>query len=164
MEKKVIVETLIKNGAKQLKNLVVKNVTVTPQENYVRVALSVDKPIRGFVSQEDGSYAEGETKVIFVSLFSIAALLRDDEEASFAVNHLLTNPEAAQVLLAGAKIAVLQEDVKEGTEYKNPWSEAKDATVTTMSHDTIINHVIDIELTKRAYTLLDRLAMSMLGV
>lgn len=164
MEKKNVIESLIKAGAKAIKGLTVKGVNVVPQENYIRVSISVDKPIRGFVAQEDGSYTEGETKIIFVSLFSIVAQLRDDERASFAVNHILKQPEAVQVILAGAKLNILQEDVKEGTEYKNPWSENADAVATTMTHDTIINHIVDINLNERAYLLLDRLAMAMLGV
>ena len=163
MEKKQIVESLVKAGAKTIKGLTVKGLNVVPQENYIRVSLSVDKPIRGFVAQEDGTYTEGETKVIFVSLFSIVAQFRDDERASFAVNHILKQPEAVQVILAGAKLNVLQEDVKQGTEYKNPWSDKADAVATTMEHDTIINHIVDINLTERAYLLLDRLAMAMLG-
>lgn len=164
MEKKKVIEQLLKNGAKQVKDLTVRGVNIVPQENYIRVSISVNKPIRGFISQEDGSYAEGETKIIFVSLFSIVAQFRDDERASFAVNHILKQPEAVQVILAGAKLNVLQEDVKEGTAYKNPWSENANAVATTMEHDTIINHIVDINLNERAYLLLDRLAMAMLGV
>lgn len=164
MEKKNVIESLIKAGAKSVKNLKVKNVNVVPQENYVRVSLSVDKAIRGFVAQEDGTYKEGESKVIFVSLFSIVAQLRDDENASFAVNHILSHPEAITVLFSGATLNILQEDVAAGQEYTNHWSERKDAPTTTFEHDTIINHIIDVKMSERAYKLLEKLADSMLGI
>ena len=158
MEKKNVIESLIKAGAKSVKNLKVKNVNVVPQENYVRVSLSVDKPIRGFVAQEDGTYKEGESKVIFVSLFSIVAQLRDDENASFAVNHILSHPEAV------TQLNILQEDVAAGQEYKNPWSEKEDAVTTTFDHDTIINHIVDVKMNERAYKMLEKLADAMLGI
>lgn len=164
MEKKNVIESLIKAGAKSVKNLKVKNVNVVPQENYVRVSLSVDKPIRGFVAQEDGTYKEGESKVIFVSLFSIVAQLRDDENASFAVNHILSHPEAVTVLLSGAQLNILQEDVAAGQEYKNPWSEKENAVTTTFDHDTIINHIVDVKMNERAYKMLEKLAEVMLGI
>ena len=164
MEKKSVIESLIKAGAKALKNLKVKGINVVPQENYVRVSLSVDKPVRGFVAQDDGTYAEGESKVIFDSLFSIVAQLRDDENAAFAVNHILKNPESVTVLLSGATLTILQEDVASGQEYRNPWSDNADAAVTTFDHDTIINHIIDMKMTDRAYQMLDRLAMGILGL
>ena len=37
MEKKSVIESLIKAGAKAVKNLKVKGINVVPQENYVRV-------------------------------------------------------------------------------------------------------------------------------
>lgn len=163
MEKKSVIESLIKAGAKAVKNLKVKGINVVPQENYVRVSFSVDKPVRGFVAQDDGTYAEGESKVIFVSLFSIVAQFRDDENAAFAVNHILKNPESVAVL-SGATLTILQEDVASGQEYRNPWSDNADAAVTTFDHDTIINHIIDVKMTDRAYQMLDRLAMGMLGL
>lgn len=163
MEKKNVIERLIKAGAKSVKNLKVKNVNVVPQENYVRVSLSVDKAIRGFVAQEDGTYKEGESKVIFVSLFSIIAHLRDDENASFAVNHILSHPESVVILLSGAILDILQEDVSSGQEYHNPWSNNTD-TVTTFEYDTIINHIVNVKMNERAYKMLDKLAYSMLGI
>lgn len=163
MEKKAVIEKLLKAGAKPVKNLVVKGVNVVPQENYIRVSLSLDKPVRGFIDGEDGAYKEGETKVIFISLYSLTAQLRDDSQASFAVNHILKNPEAMQVILAGAKINILQEDVKEGVAVVNPWSDQeKEGRV--YDHDIIVNHVVDIALTERAYQMLDRLALALMGL
>jgi hypothetical protein len=161
MEKKEVIAELLKNGAESVKGLKVKNVTVTPQENYVRVALTVDKPVKGMVSEDSVTYVEGETKVIFVSLFSITSLLKDNDDAAFAVNHFVKNPESMQVVLSRATIDILQEHVEEGQEYKNPWSESAEATV--FDHATIINHITNITLSEFAIRKIDKLADTLLG-
>lgn len=163
MEKKEIIDAIVKNGGIAVKNLGVKNVTITPQESYVRVALTLDKPVKGMVSKDNGvTYEEGETNVIFVSAFSIASILKDKDDASFAVNHVLQHPEALSVILSRAKINIIQQSVAAGEEYVNPWSANENKTV--FQHDTIINHLTDIELSEFSIRKLDRLADGMLGL
>lgn len=162
MEKKEIINQLMKNGATMTKGLAVRSVNVAPQENYIRVSLGLDRPVKGYVADESGNYSEGETRVIFISMFSIMAVLKEDENISFVANHILKHPEGLQVLLSGAKIDLLQEVVAEGQEYSNPWSE--NPTPSVMAHDTIINHVTDIRLTERAFNIIDKLALSLVGI
>ena len=38
-----IIAQLIKEGAKEIKNVTIKNVTVTPMNEYVRLGLTLDK-------------------------------------------------------------------------------------------------------------------------
>lgn len=162
MEKKNVVEQLLKQGSQLVKNLTVKNVTVTPKENYIRLCLTLDKPVKGYVSDDDGNYTLGETKFIYVSLFSVAAILRDNEDASFAVNNIIKKPSSVEVLLNGARVDIIQQPVKAGEEYTNPWSE--NDTVQVFDHDTLINHVTSITFSQRAIGLLGKLAESMLGI
>ena len=162
MEKKEIISQLIKSGAELVKDLKVKNVTVTPLENYVRVALTLDKEVKGMVSEDGVNYTEGETKVIFVSLYSITSLLKDNDDAAFAVNHMVKHPDSMSVVLSRATIDIIQEKVSAGQEYKNPWSESAEATV--FDHDTIINHITEIKLSDFAVRKIDRLADSLLGM
>lgn len=163
MEKKEVIAQLMNEGATPVKNLKVKNVTVTPMENYVRLALTLDKPVKGFVSDDNGvTYHEGETNVIFISMYSVASLLKDDDDAAFAVNHLLENPNSMSVILSRATINILQQTVEKGKPYKNPWSE--NAEDTTFDHDTIINHLTDIKLSDMAVRKLDKIADSLLGI
>jgi len=162
MEKKNVVEQLLKQGSQLVKNLTVKNVTVTPKENYIRLCLTLDKPVKGYVSDDDGNYTLGETKFIYVSLFSVAAILRDNEDASFAVNHIIKKPSSVEVLLNGATVDIIQQPVKAGEEYINPWSE--NGTAQVFDHDTLINNVVNIKFTQRSIGLLGNLAASMLGI
>jgi len=162
MEKKEVINVLMKNGGTMTKGLVVRSVNVVPQENYIRISLGLDRPIKGYVADENGKYTEGETRVIFISMFSIMAVLKEDENISFIANHLLKHPEGLQVLLSGAKIDVLQEAVAEGQEYSNPWSD--NPTPSIIAHNTYINHVTDIHLTDRAFNIIDKLALSLVGI
>lgn len=163
MEKKEVIAELLKNGATRVNGLKVRNVSVTHCENYVRVSLTLDKPVKGMVTKDNGvTYEEGETNVIFVSLYGITSILKDNDEAAFAANHIIENPDALMVVLSRATINILQEPVKTGEEYKNPWSTNAEATV--FDHDTIINHVIDITLSDFGIRKLDRIADSLLGV
>jgi hypothetical protein len=162
MKKEEIVRTLLSAGAKSVKNLAVKNVTVAPQENYVRLGLTLEEEVDGMVTNDNGvTYEKGKTKVIFVSLFSVISLLKDDDNAAFATNHLLEHPSAMNVVLNRAKIDIIQEDVVSGEEYKNPWSENAEAIV--FDHDTVINHLVNIKLSDFAIAKLDKLADNLLG-
>lgn len=162
MEKKEVIAQLLKNGSKMVKDLQVKNVTVAPQENYVRLGITLNTPVEGMVTNDNGAtYEKGETRIIFVSLFSIVSLIKDNDDAAFAANHLIAHPEAMQVILSRAKLDIIQEPVVAGQEYKNPWSDNAEATV--FDHDTIINHVVELTLSDFAVRKLDSLADAMLG-
>lgn len=162
-EKKEIIAELLKNGGVSNKNIKVKNVTITPQENYVRLGITLDKPVKGMVTKDDGvTYEEGETNIIFVSLYSVTALLKDDDDVAFAVNHLVKNPDSMSVVLSRATLDIIQEVVEAGTEYKNPWSESAEPVV--MDHKTIITHITDIKLSDFAIRRIDKLADALLGI
>lgn len=163
MEKKEIIAELLKNGGKSVKDLKVKNATVTRCENYVRLSITLDKPVAGMVTKDNGvTYEEGETNVIFVSLYSITSLLKDNDNAAFAANHLVEHPDSMSIVLSRATLNIIQETVEEGTEYKNPWSNNAEATI--FDHKTIITHVTDVTLSDFAIRKLDRLADSLLGI
>ena len=161
MERKEIVANLIKNGATMVKDITVKNVTVTPMEQYVRLGLTLDQEVDGFIAKEDGTYEQGKVKVIFVSAFSVASILKEEDDAAFAANHLLQHPESMCVILSRAKINIVQQDVAENEEYVNPWSENSEST--TFDHEVIINHLADVKLSDFAIRRLDKLADAMMG-
>ena len=161
MKNEEIIAQLIKQGAKEVKNVTIKNVTVTPMNEYVRLGLTLDKEVDDYKIQDDGTYAPSKVKIIFVSAFTIATLLREDDNAAFAVNHLLKHPDALGMVLSRATINVIQQPVKEGEEYKNPFNDNADSK--TFDHDTIINHIANIKLSDFGMKRLDKLADMMLG-
>lgn len=80
MEKKEVIAELLKNGATRVNGLKVRNVSVTRCENYVRVGLTLDKSVKGMVTKDNGvTHEEGETNVIFVSLYGITSILKDND-------------------------------------------------------------------------------------
>lgn len=162
MEKREIINKLLENGAKAVKGLKVKNVTITVLENYTRLGLTLDKEVEGYIAKEDGTYERGTTNVIFISAFAVGSVLKDNDDTAFAANHLVENPQAMNVLLSRATIDIIQEPVASGQEYRNPWSSNEDNS-TVFDHDTIINHLTAIKLSDFGMKKLDTLADKMLG-
>lgn len=161
METKEIVGQLVDKGAKVVKDVKVKNVTITPMEDWIRLGLTIDKPVKAYQQQEDGSWKEGESNVVFVSAYTIAALMKDCDETAFAANTLLENPSSFSVILSRAKIDIVQEHVEEGTEYKNPFNNSNN--ISEINHNTYINHVVKLELSEFGLNKLDKLADKMMG-
>ena len=164
MEVKEVVKALLESGAKKVTDVKVTNVTVKALNTYVRVALTLDKKVEGYVLNEaDGTYSTGEVKVIFVSLYSLLSMLKQDEDTAFAANHVANHPETIALILSGARIDLIQQPVVAGEEYRNPWSDRSDAEATVFEHDTILNHVVSIEVSKFGEKALDKLMDKMLG-
>ena len=164
MEVKEVVKTLLASGAKKVTDVKVTNVTVKALDTYVRVALTLDKKVEGYVLNEtDGTYSTGEVKVIFVSLYSLLSMLKQNEDTAFAANHVANHPETIALILSGARIDIIQQPVVAGEEYRNPWSDRDDVEATVFEHDTILNHVVSIEVSKFGEKALDKLMDKMLG-
>lgn len=164
MEVKEVVRALLASGAKKVTDVKVTNVTVKALDTYVRVALTLDKKVEGYVLNEaDGTYSTGEVKVIFVSLYSLLSMLKQDEDTAFAANHVANHPETIALILSGARIDIIQQPVVAGEEYRNPWSDRDDVEATVFEHDTILNHVVSIEVSKFGEKALDKLMDKMLG-
>ena len=100
-----------------------------------------------------------------VSLISMCANLRENDKTSFAVNHFLENPQSMQVVLNRAKIDIIQEAVAVGQIYINPFSTNQTPEDTdAVTHDMIVNHVINVTISDTASKLVERLADKMLGI
>lgn len=157
-----VIRDLLKGGAKRIDNAVVKTVGVNRQENYDRVALTLAKPVTGYILNENtGEYEKSDdVRTIFVSSFSIGAILADNEDSAFAKRFLMEKPQMLELALSYAKVDILQESVEANTNYVNPFSSATEGR--TIDHDTIINHITSIELGKRGRCFLAKLEDKML--
>lgn len=160
--KQVIAELLAK-GCTKIANVRVRSSIVTPKDNYVMVSLSLERGIAGYISDDQGVFSKGETATVFASAYSIASTLKDNDETAWAANQLVQNPKGLEVILAGAKIDIIQEEVSADEIYKNPFSNSKDDG-TNLGHDTIINHIVKIEICPKAKQMLNMLAMNMMGI
>lgn len=163
MEKNEVIKYLIDKKSNQVNGLTIKNVTVTKKDDYTQVALTLKEEVEGYISKDKGvTYEKGKTNIIFTSTFALAAILKDDDDAAFAANKLIENPDMLTVILSRAKINIIQEPVMAKEAYVNPWSSDDEATV--FGHDTIINHIVELKLTDKVVAKLDRLADAILGI
>ena len=160
---KQVVAELLAKGCNKITGIRVRSSIVTPKDNYVMVSLSLEGGIPGYVSDGEGVFTKGETTTVFASSYSIASVLKDNDETAWAANQLIQNPKGLEVILAGAKVDLVQEEVAADEIYKNPFS-SSDVDGQSLGHDTIINHVVKIEICQKAKQMLNMLAMNMMGI
>ena len=161
---KDICNEIVANGGRRIKGIKVRSCKITEQENYTMVSLTLERKVKGYRANEDtGIFEESETNVIFSSSYSLASVLKNNEDLAFCANTLVENPNAFEVVLSGATIDIIQQPVAADELYKNPFS-TSDSEGVSLGHDTIINHVINIIPCKRAMAVLDRVALSMFGL
>lgn len=153
-EMKQVISELRKNGAELVTNVIVKNVNVKDMDVYTRVSLTLNKNVKQYVVNDDGDYELGENNVIFVSTYSIGALLANDEDIAFAKNTLMKAPDLLTMVLSYAKIDILLEPVTEGTKYINPFSDKASIEV---EHNSIYCHIVGIELGKKGQKIIEKL-------
>ena len=159
-----IIKKLKASGCKLLSGLMIKNVNYTEEDNYTRVSFTLNRPIRGYVTDDNGeTWKEGVTNIIFTSLYGIVGALKEDEELSWMSNALLNNPKILNMIFCGATINILQQDVVAGEEYSNPFSTRSDASTQIYDHDIIINHIIKFKLNKTGEKMADKLADKLMG-
>lgn len=161
---KDICNQIVAEGGTRLRGIKVRSCKITEQDNYTMVSLTLERKVRGYRADETtGIFEEGDTNVIFTSSYSLASVLKNNEDLAFCANSLVENPKGFEVILSGATIDVIQQPVAADELYKNPFS-ANATEGVALGHDTIINHIVDIKPSNRALAVLDRLALAMLGI
>lgn len=164
MSFKDICNEIVANGGTRIRNLKVRSCKITEQDNYTMVSLTLERKVRGYRADETtGIFEEGDTNVIFTSSYSLASVLKNNEDLAFCANSLVENPRGFEVVMSGATIDVIQQPVAADELYKNPFSTNATEGV-ALGHDTIINHIVDIKPSNRALSVLDRMALAMLGI
>ena len=159
-----VIKTILAAGGKRVNGLRIKNVNYTEKDNYTMISLTLCNSIRGFVSDDNGvTFKEGNTNTLFTSLYAIVGTLKEDEELGWMGNALLENPQALNLVLNGASVDVIQQDVAAGTEYKNPFSTQENVEGVVYDHDIIINNVIKFKLGKTGLRMSDKLADKLMG-
>lgn len=159
---KVLSQLMANKENENVKDLVVRNINTKDMSTWTRVSVTLDKPVKGYVVDQDtGEYVIGTNNVIYVSTFSLIAAMRENPDLAFAGNHLIEHPTAIGVVFSGAKIDVILEKVTKGQEYKNPFSD--NGTETIIEHDNYFAHIHDIRLSERGLKTIDKIADKMLG-
>ena len=155
---KGIVKELIANGANKVTS-VIKNVNITEKDSYTMVSFTLQNKVKGFVSEDGGiTYESGMTNIIYTSLYAIVGTMKEDENLSWMANFVMSNPSILNLVLNGAKITFLQQEVVAGEEYINPFTTQRDPEPSYFDHDVIINHVTGFELGNMGRKMADKLA------
>lgn len=159
-----IIKKIVADGGKVLKGIGIKNVNFTEKDNYTMISFTLTKAIDGFVSEDDGvTYSKGKTQTLFTSLYAITGALKEDPELGWMANTLLDKPQALNMILNGAEIEVLQQEVEAGEEYSNPFTTRTDGEAQVYDHDWMANNVIRFKLGKTGQKWADRLGDRLLG-
>ena len=164
MERNEIIDALKeKKENKVYKGLIIRNVTLAEKvDEYQRVSITLDKEVEQCVlNKETDKIEKRMSNVIFTSTISIIAILKESG-AAFATNHIQGHLSALNPLLCDAKIDIIQEFVKDGADYKNPFS-SKDNTH-RFQGDRYITHIIKLDMCDDAKADLKDLRRAMYGI
>lgn len=164
---KEVIATLKKEGAIEVKNLVIKSVKFNEKDDITKMALTLDGEVPAYVSKDDGvTFEKGVNNTIWVFPSVIKALLRDMEDYAAIRDYLVADEKIAKMALVGCKVDVLACEVAGDEVYKNPFSDS-DADGAPIGHDTIVHHVIKLveskNLAKVAARLEDKILDNALG-
>lgn len=160
---KNIIKQMIGSGCKRINSIRIKNVNFTEKDNYTMVSFTLASPIRGYVNNGNGVYEVGMTNTLFTSLYAITGAMKEDENLGWMANSLLENPTALNLILNGATVDIIQQEVITGEEYVNPFSTRNDNEPVIYDHDLIINHIVGFKLSKVGEKMSDRLADKLMG-
>lgn len=156
------VASLRKAGAKAEKDIIIKNVTVTDCDSWTRVALTLNREVAGPISDEEGNWTMGQTRVVFLSLYSVLGLLKNTDDTLAVASYIASHPTALQIILSGAKAEILQQEVKAHATYVNAFT--GEETEHDSDHDSLFNHLVSIEFTDKARRGIEKIEDKLLGL
>ena len=155
------VASLRKAGAKS-EIVTICNVTVTDCKNWTRITLTLNREVNGAVCDKDGNWSMGKTRVVSLSLYSILSTLKNTDDTIAITGHIADNPTALQIILSGAKIEILQQEVKAHATYVNAFT--SEETEYESDHDSLFNHIVSIEFTDKGQRAIEKIEDKLLGL
>ena len=155
------VAALRKSGATS-ETVTIMNVTVTDRGNWTRIALTLNREVSGPVSDEEGNWTMGKTRIVFVSLYSVLGLLKNTNETLAITSHVADHPSALQIILSGAKTEILQQEVKAHATYVNAFT--GEETEHDSDHDSLFNHLVSVEFTDKNLRAIEKIEDKLLGI
>lgn len=156
------VAALRKSGAKSETDLVIKNVTVVDCKNWTRIGLTLDREVDGAVSDAEGNWTIGKTRVVFISFYSILGTLKNINDTVAITGHIADNPTSLQIILNGAKIELLQQEVKANATYLNHFT--GEETEHDSDHDSLFNYLVSVELSDKGRRAVEKIEDKLLGL
>lgn len=146
-----IIKELISSGtAKRINGLTVRNVVAKEFDTHALLTFVVKEYVIGDVRTEETDafgqpvVALGKTHNVQTSSYAVAGVMKDSPKMAVFAADVISNPNVANMLFAGAKIDVIMQFVAAGEEYTNPF--ASNAEPTTFERDKMIHHIVRLEL------------------
>lgn len=146
----VIKELIASGNCKRINGLTVRNVVSKEFDTHALLTFVVKEYVIGDVrSAEEDAFGQpiislGKTHNIQTSSYAIAGVMKDSPKMAIFASDVVSNPNIANMLFAGAKIDVIMQFVAAGEEYTNPF--ASNAEPATFERDKMIHHVVRLEL------------------
>lgn len=154
------VASLRKAGAKS-ENVTIMNVTVKDCDKWTRISLTLDKEVMGYVADAEGNWTLGKTRVVFLSLYSIAGVLKNTDDTRAIASYVVDHPTSLQILLSGAKGELLQEEIAANATYTNYFT--GEEVENESDHNSIFNHLVSIELSNKGIKAVEKIEDKLLG-
>ena len=154
------VASLRKAGATS-ENVTIMNVTVKDCDKWTMIVLTLDKDVMGYVADENGEYRKGTTRVVFLSLYSIADLLKNTDDTRAIASYVVAHPTALQILLSSAKCELLQEEIAANATYTNHFT--GEEVENESDHDSIFNHMVSVTLSDKGLRAVEKIEDKLLG-
>ena len=155
------VAILRKNGAKSEK-VTVMNVTVVDRGNWTNIALTLNREVDGAVCDSEGQWSMGKTNVVFISFYSILRTLKNTDETIVITDHIAKNPTALQIIMNGANIEILQQEVKAHASYIDAFK--GEEVEHELDHDSLFNHLVSIAFSDKGQRAIEKIEDHLLGL
>lgn len=146
----VIKELISSGNAKRINGLTVRNVVAKEFDTHALLTFVIKEYVIGDVRTEETDafgqpiVALGKTHNVQTSSYAVAGVMKDSPKMAIFAPDIVSNPNVANMLFAGAKIDVIMQFVAAGEEYVNPF--ASNAEPTTFERDKMIHHIVRLEL------------------
>ena len=155
-----VVKQLRKDFGKPIKRTV-KNINHEVLDTYTRVSFTLREPVKAYQYKDDDFVLTG-SNIIFTSIYAVAGMLKENDDLAFLANDIIANPKLLNLLVIAGQIEIIQQEVKEGEEYVNPFSSNPEPT--TFEHDVIINHIISLTPGKVGLKFVDKYMDKMMDI
>lgn len=113
---------LVKQGAVEVKNLVVKNVYVTNKGDYSLVTLKVNKDVTGNINEDDEYKLVDNSRTIFCYDHDIMRVVNEMPGLALFKRMFVAEPSVLESALSFAKVDIVQYVIKANEPFVSPFS------------------------------------------
>ena len=146
----VIKELIASGNARRINGLTVRNVVAKEFDTHALLTFVIKEYIIGDTRTEEvDAFGQpiislGKTHNVQTSSYAVAGVMKDSPKMAIFAADVVSNPNIANMLFAGAKVDVIMQFVAAGETYVNPF--ASNAEPATFERDKMIHHIVRLEL------------------